>query len=306
MTRINTLYGDISVPEKDDLIKNYLIRYGEWSWNEVNFCSQFINTESVVYDIGSYIGTFTLGILNKNPSNIYSIEANPEIYVLLANNIRRLGESNCIAINQFIGDGSCVYAEEFVDQNLGGHSYHPADNLDTKTFSPISLEQLRTQNKNYTFLKIDAEGMELDIIASDFEWISENRPIVWCECNETYKSIDLFYALKYANFDIFYYAYPAFRPNNFKHNSSNIYPCAHEAGLLALPKNVNPPQKNSSSPEDFILKKVITDSALLDLLWETPRWGLNHWDSLNKVQILGILSKLYLNRSKEKFLTSDN
>ena len=96
----------------------------------------------------------------------------------------------------------------------------------------ISLEQLIAEHGEFDLIKIDAEGMELDILQSDPSLPNRLDTALWLECNENSRSLTLVRALLGQGYCVFYFAFPSFSPDNFLHSSDPIFPFAFEAGLL--------------------------------------------------------------------------
>ncbi|MCU7915033.1 MAG: FkbM family methyltransferase [Candidatus Thiodiazotropha sp. (ex Gloverina cf. vestifex)] len=86
------IYGDMVLSASaTDLISRVLLSHGEWGYVETQLLSHIINPETVAYDAGAYIGTFSLGISAYAPNKIVAIEANRESCDRLRINLN----SNC-------------------------------------------------------------------------------------------------------------------------------------------------------------------------------------------------------------------
>ena len=87
---IDTRYGRLSIPGGDDVVSQFLVRCGEWGWDEVGFVASTLPERARVLDIGAYLGTFGLGLsARKQLGFLCLVEANPRILPLLRANIQR-------------------------------------------------------------------------------------------------------------------------------------------------------------------------------------------------------------------------
>lgn len=307
MGHFQTIYGEISTPETpDDLIVRSLKLYGEWSLTEQHLLAPLIRAEDRFWDVGAFLGTFGLGLTRMAkapPSFLLSVEPNPEILPHLQDNLRRNapckfevaacaagGENQYLSRRPGAGDG-----------NAGAISYQPASTPENAVHCR-TLEDLRSQYGDYDVLKLDVEGMENAAIRGDIEFIKQNRPVIWAECNEIPESVVLLETLVWLGYEPLYVGFPAFRSKNFNRSTQKIFPLAYEAGLLAAPKERLDQFTGQAEAEDIIIRPVKTSFDLRRALWVTPRWSMPEWTTLSRAELIATLGRMESHQTLETFL----
>jgi FkbM family methyltransferase len=127
----------------------------------------------VVLDVGASIGPFTWNILDQQPARVVCVEAHPELYNTLVENLSHV-DTPVTTINLAMGrqDGvNCVVGLFDPDKNT--HT----DGTNGVMMQTISFQTLIEQHgiTQIDFLKTDCEGGEWDMFtAENFEWITQN------------------------------------------------------------------------------------------------------------------------------------
>lgn len=307
VSELTTIYGPLVVPDApEDLIVRHLSAFGEWAWLEAAFCGQFVDAAAVVYDVGACLGTYSLGVAPCGPAKIVAVEANPDLIPLLTENLRR----NCagvahVVVNAAVGLAGETQGATFAvaPGNIGASQVtHDPERGSGVRLRP--LHALRREHGDYGLLKLDIEGMELEAFRSDAVWIRDNKPVIWLECNETPSTQPLFGALKWAGYDIFYFAFPAFRKGNFNANPEPVFPCAYEAALLGIAPGAAPELSREARENDCLLVPVPEYSALKAAMWRTPRWARPEWANLTRPELIALLGRAERGQKLASFLSA--
>jgi FkbM family methyltransferase len=301
---IKTRYGPI-LGFRDDLVCQFLRLYGEWAHFETMFLSSVLAPNSAVYDIGGYLGTFSFGLMDNSPSFVLAVEPNPETFSRLKTNFERNSKVPFAVMNSAVGLSHGQTIGAFAQSGNFGSFSLISDNLlnvDARSVSICTLEDLREKFGPYHLLKLDVEGGESNIIRSDYDWIAKNTPLMWMECNDSPSSLGLFHLLNTFDVDIYFYRYPAFNPRNFNNTSQRIFPVAFEAGLLAVPKETPVRCPSDAAESGASCVKVNSVEMLRRLLWLTPRWGRSEWANLSRTELLAICSHLDAKESYSGYL----
>lgn len=126
-----------------------------------------IQKEDVIIDIGSHIGLFTFKA-SKKASLVVSIEPYPSSYKLLTRNIELNNLKNVIplnlAVSNFDGKGELYLSSSCVGNSLVSSVHWVTDKtleVEVRTLDTIIKE---LELKKIDFIKIDAEGAELEIL----------------------------------------------------------------------------------------------------------------------------------------------
>jgi len=149
-----------------------------------------------LFDIGANIGNHTVS-LSKIFDKVHSVEPNPVIFKVLEANILRNNIQNVIPYNFGLAaeKSNAVLVATSEQHSLGKveqHSTLGAEGfgITEKEFSirhPIALESTRdffsrfSGSKSKTFIKIDVEGMEQEILSQLALFIQSDEPIIGFE-----------------------------------------------------------------------------------------------------------------------------
>lgn len=168
-----------------DLISDSLIRGNFWEEELLNIFNKYLNNESVIIEVGSYIGDHTV-YLSKLCKKIYAFEGcNKNYYQLIAN----LFLNDCYNVepyNIILGNGDAVKLVTLDDKNFRqvNWEYNAAEAM----FIPgLDFKTMKLDDMSFPYInliKIDAEGMDLNIMRGAKKLIQKDNPIVIFEYNE--------------------------------------------------------------------------------------------------------------------------
>ncbi len=228
-----------------------LARYGEWAENEISFVRQFIQPGSVVLDIGAYIGTHTLAFARAVGAGgrVIAFEAQPETFELLKRNVSANHLSNVRLENMAVGDGDGVATIPLIDasrpESFGSMSLRGRMRAgsDTSEGPPATAEgegHVRQASVDSlgldacALIKIDAEGMEHEIIRGAADTIRRLRPIIYAECNSIADGLLSLEQLRRLDYIARLHVVDAFDPANFFGVSEDIFGGGREAALVGV------------------------------------------------------------------------
>tara|TARA_Y100000768_G_C23952319_1_gene670878 strand:+ start:58 stop:930 length:873 start_codon:yes stop_codon:yes gene_type:complete len=128
-------------------------------------------------DIGANIGNHTL-FYSKQFHNILSFEALPINFKLLEINTHNL--KNVKIFNYALGLDNSTRDFFYDYRNLGGSSFN---NINQDSLNKISLrtkkiDDLNLNSENITFIKLDVEGSEIEVIKGGLNTIKKTFPII--------------------------------------------------------------------------------------------------------------------------------
>jgi len=86
------------------------------------------------------------------------------------------------------------------------------------------------------FVKIDVEGMELDVLLGAQALIRAYRPVLYVENDRQDKSADLIRHLDALDYDLYWHTPLLYNPDNFFHNPENIFGNIGSHNMLCLPR----------------------------------------------------------------------
>ncbi len=143
--------------------------------------------DGVTIDIGANVGAFTIQLAkNTKDIEIHAFEPNPFIYDKLELNISLNPEiKNRVTINKMGLSSACDTLSFFWEKgNSGGGSFiNSSENCTEERIQVITLDQyiIDKQIKQVSFLKIDVEGYEPQVISGASNTIANLKPSVYIE-----------------------------------------------------------------------------------------------------------------------------
>lgn len=277
LRHVETRYGPMLAPDPDkDVIGRFLSKYGEWADLEIRFVAQNIDEDAKIADVGACLGTFGIGLSHrKNLGGIAFVEPNREVIPALKKNVKNCRAKNVVCQSMVVPHGWQGAEGTRDEHNIGSASYVKSDRQTSSVRVPmpsecLTLEDLDSRFGPFGLIKLDIEGMELDVLGSSPALLRRSGTTVWAECNETVTSLDLAQLLLNCGFQLYYFAFPSFNRDNFFKSPDSIYGFAYEAGLLARhgPAVFDPALRALGC----VLYSIPDVETLRRALWQTPRW----------------------------------
>jgi FkbM family methyltransferase len=157
----------------------------------------------VAFDCGANIGVHTIewGKLMAHWGSIIAIEAQERIYYALAGNVAINNCFNVTAVHAAVGAAPGVLSIPRLDYNkassFGSFELRKREDTEqigqdvdyehnTQEIGVVSIDSFEPQRLD--FIKIDVEGMELDVLEGASRSIGTHRPQMLIECIKTSKS----------------------------------------------------------------------------------------------------------------------
>lgn len=309
-TELKTRYGTLAtLSPQDDLIARFLERYGEWAQYELAFVADNIGSQARVADIGSFIGTFSIGLDQLKPLDfVLAADANPRILPLLRDNLARHMEGRHEALEALVGRGVDVRVAGVNPDNSG--SFSVVGDASGREPAPVAatilaLDAIDAQYGPFDLIKIDAEGMEGSILQSAGAVLARPDCTLWLECNESTASLALYDLLSGADLDVWYFSFPSISRNNFSGNTFREYPFAYEAGLWAC-RGDAPVMSSVLLAAGCTLRRIASREDLRQALWLTPRWSPAEWDRAEASEIVALACHALMGEEEQTFLQSES
>lgn len=245
-----TRYGLFKHLEFDVPIGAALQKYGEWAHHELELLGKFISPGDIVLDVGAHIGTHTVVFANLvGPTGkVISFEPQPELHLLLRENIQINHFKNVECLNKAVSDRARVFGLPVIDYsqkknfgavtlieyqlNSGNTANSELTQVDCITIDSLGLKQC-------SLIKIDVEGMELAALRGARELLWKYLPIVYTECNciEAGWSVIRFLKEEYGYMP-YLHSPPAYNENNFNRCHDNFFGLAEETNILFLSEGI--------------------------------------------------------------------
>jgi|SRR5271166_50352 len=302
----DTRYGRLSIAGGDDVVSQFLVRFGEWGWDEVGFVASTLPEWARVLDVGAYLGTFGLGLsIRKHLGFLCLVEANPRILPLLRANIQTNAACPTAVVSAMVSGAHISLRPRRGDpKDLGSASVGSDAEGDFAAGLPepaLTLSQLSAQYGHFDLIKLDVEGMERDILYANRDYLSRGDATLWIECNQTSKSLRAAELALSWRLPSWYFAFPSHNPDNFRAELEPIYPWAYEAGLLLAPK-IPPTMDADLKNHNCILQPIGSVTDLEEAMWFTPRWLPRELAHAGVAQMAAAAGRALLKQSRDNFL----
>lgn len=237
-------HGDFVYYLGDLIIGESLRRYGEWAEEEIALLASLIQPGSTFIDVGSHAGTHTVPIARAVGSNgrVVSIEANPQTYSLLCCNILQNDlTENVFALNAVVGRkiGTLTHGiNRLPDQMILGAENFRQDVASAAAAVSVTLPILTVDSLKLDrcdLIKIDAEGMELDVLLGAQQTLA-NQPRLYFEQHPdfTVNFAEIYDLLRTFGYRLYWHVTSPFNPCNFNGEQENMFGTFSEVNVLAL------------------------------------------------------------------------
>lgn len=239
-------YGTIIALKNDYFITNALLHTGQYCDEEVQLLCQILNEEDTVIEVGSNIGSLTIPIARavREKGKVYAIEPQKRVCDILRANMNINSLIQVDVKNIAIGDREKIVKLPILDyesrSNFGGVEIN--ENNKGENVAQSTLDIIFKEITSLKLLKIDAEGMEPEILAGGIELIKSHKPFVYCENDRPKNSQKIISTLVDLKYSVYSHISHVFNPDNIKGMTRNIfekdYICEN---VLAVPNNLNFP-----------------------------------------------------------------
>ena len=218
-------YGKIMYNVLDEFVGKSLKLYGEYSQGEADLFSQIIRRGDIIVEVGANIGSHTVHLaqLVGEDGKVYAFEPQRLVFQLLAGNMAMNNLNNVYCMQNCVADKHGVAKVPVLDvtkvQNWGGLSLnegYEGEDVETITLDSLNLSRC-------DFLKIDAEGMEEQVLKGAEHLIDTCQPIIYTEMDRADKNPEICALLWNKGYKIYPHLPPLYNPSNFFGNTENVF-----------------------------------------------------------------------------------
>jgi len=220
-------YGTMMFNTNDEWIGRSFDLYGEYSEGEVDLFKYLIKPGQTVMDIGANIGALTVPMARfvGATGRVIAFEPQQLMYYVLCGNIALNNLVNTDCMYMALGGESGTINVPMIDVsqkgNYGGLSLngvYEGEGIKFKTVPKIELDLL---NLDVSFMKIDVEGMEKEVILGAKETIERCRPLLYVEDDRAENSKDLRDLIRSMGYTLYYHRPFLYNPGNIASNPRN-------------------------------------------------------------------------------------
>jgi FkbM family methyltransferase len=265
---VDTQHGQMFVLSGDTVIGRSLRIYGEFSGDEVSSISQLIDPGSLALDVGANIGVHTLAMAQAvGPTGrVVALEPQRHCHQVLCANVVANGLTNVDCIRAAAGriSGVCGIPDMPPQTRMNfGAATIAADSAAPQTVEVplVALDDLKLPGQPCSFVKVDAEGHEVEVLKGAEALIRTHRPTLYVEAHSEQNLRDLASLLS-QDPDYLLYIHHTFyfRKNNYNREVAEIFkPNSGGTALLAI-----------STKRAFDVKKLSGQVVALSRIEKAP------------------------------------
>ena len=232
----------------DLMIGASLARYGEYSQCEIDFILSFLTDSAVVYDVGANIGYHTTAFATR-ARRVYAFEPHPRNYELLEKNTE---EFDNVFLGQYAVSNrktTCYISDYDPNQISNFGAVSVVAHITGIQVTAIDLDTAGLDPPD--FIKIDAEGHELQVLQGCQQIIQQYCPVVYYEAHESHDLREIYMLLSEDRYRFYWAQVNNYNPANFANNPDNIFGGSALMSILAWPRNlIELPLTPVTGPDD--------------------------------------------------------
>lgn len=223
----------------DQIIGKSLELYGEYSEGEVDLLRQLCAPGTIAADVGANIGTITVPLAHHlgYAGFLYAFEPQRVVFQTLCANVALSSLTNVECVPCALGaKRETLHLPDIDynrDANFGGVEMHAFS--EGRPVAQVLLDEFADRGR-FALIKIDVEGMELEVIRGAQTIITRDRPVLYVENDRTEKSSELEAELRDLGYRLYRHYPLLFNPHNFRNNAENIFGVASFINMMCIPK----------------------------------------------------------------------
>jgi FkbM family methyltransferase len=230
-------YGTLMYLANDTYIGRSLDLYGEFSEGEAQLFQQIVRPGMIVVDIGANVGVHTVCLAKATGTSgrVIAFEPQRAIYHMLCGNLALNNCSNAVALHAALGREPGTVTVPRIDYtnsaNSGGLAlgqWTQGDQVQILTLDSLDLDPCH-------FVKIDVEGMEIQVLEGARKTLVSRAPILYVENDRASNSAGLIEWLLERGYRLYWHLPALFNPANHFGNSENVFGGTISINMLGIP-----------------------------------------------------------------------
>lgn len=232
-------YGIFSYFADDEFVGKSLKHYGQFSDPELDVFRKTVKQGDTVIDVGANIGALTIPMAQHvGPGGrVLAFEPQPETFDLLKRNIEQNGLEGVIyarrcAVGSELGTIAMPKLDELKGYNYGGVALGTGgSSVVVRTIDSFNL-------KNVTFIKVDVEGMEQEVLAGARDTIMRCRPFLYVENDRGDKSNALVSAIVDMGYRLYWHRPLLYSHDNWRGEKHNAFSAIVSINMICVPEEL--------------------------------------------------------------------
>ena len=246
-------HGRLMFYDNDRFIGRCLDLYGEYSEGEVRLLQQVLRPGMTAMDVGANIGVLDgpHGEGGRALGRVLAVEPQRQLYQVLNGNLALNGLQNVMTMLGCMGaavGGALMPAPDFRAQGINLGRLSPGEvgePVPVATVDGLGLPELH-------LVKIDVEGMELEVLRGAAGTIARCRPTLYVENDRPDRSAALIGELLDMGYRLWWHLPPLVEPGNFLGRTDNVIGDFCSANMLGIHGSIEAsvPLTPITSPDD--------------------------------------------------------
>ena len=229
--------GPMLYNKYDIYIGGSLQKYGEFSVSEQNVFSQIVGTGALIVEVGANIGAHTVQLarLAGPDGEVHAFEPQRIVFQALCAN---LALNQCMnvfarqaAVGANVGTITVPHLDPLVRDNFGGVTLQGAtfgESVPLVTLDGLDLPACQ-------FLKVDVEGMEVEVLEGAEQLIETHRPVMYLENDRVERSEELLRIVERLRYRAYWHYPRIFNPENYFGDPENSFGGTGSVNILCVP-----------------------------------------------------------------------
>ena len=229
--------GPLLYNRHDIYVGGSIEKYGEFSVGEQDLFASLVRAGQLVVEVGANIGAHTVQLsqLVGSDGEIYAFEPQRIVFQALCANLALNQCANVKAWQAAVGSHSGMITVPAIDPskraNFGGVSVYGVQEGEPVQLVPLDAFDLPACH----FLKVDVEGMEVDVVKGAQKTIDMYRPLMYLENDRGERSQELLSLIFGLDYAAYWHLPLLFNPDNFDGNREDIFPGIVSVNVLCVP-----------------------------------------------------------------------
>lgn len=261
----NCRYGKMLFSDHDAYVGKSLSLYGEYSEEETRLLMHAIKENAIVVEAGANIGSLTVPLAQKAYKGVvYAFEPQRTTYYALCGNMFINNLKNVFCFQRALGNTTEVITIPDIDYdfagNYGAYSLHQDTGFD-KVPNKLPVEMNRLDDfglPGCDLLKVDVEGMEIDVLKGAKNLIQQYKPILYVENDRIHKSEELYNWITSQGYECWQHFPRLHNENNYNQIDYNAFGGCVSANILCIHKDSEVKKEYFSSFELISIDIKIT------------------------------------------------
>lgn len=218
--------------------------YGEYSEQELSFLGNFVKPGQIVFDVGANIGAHTVFFAKMVGAKgfVMSFEPQRQVFQTLCANVALNALTNVVTFHAGVGIIQRMAKVPVLDynseENFGGVSL--LDQKGTEIVQIMNLDGIGLPAP-LSLIKIDVEGMEMDVLKGATKTIAKHMPILYVENDRKERSPELLEHIMAAGYRVYWHLPKMYNPDNFFGNQDCVFTDILSVNILCVPENAEQP-----------------------------------------------------------------